>query len=386
MDSIPRMVLMTGDSVTAKTVTEAIHSVNHSTVLETCSTLPQLVVHLESALPAVALVDLDPEPGRTLRDLDPLIVRFSSTRFVVLAGSAGNELVMEAMQVGARHLLLKKAIASDLPVALKRFMATRSPASAQWGSVYTVLSAGGGCGATTVALNVAQELQLHSSRPVLLVDLDSSYGALAAYLGLEGQYGIADILARKAAIDEELVRTTAQSFSDQLHVLLSPATSRPLLGTPLQYDSLDSLLRACSRAYAYTMVDAPRVPLEAAATLAQMSSMTFIVMQLSVKDIRVARSMLKSLSEHGVAPRSISLVVSRYHRRSVISLAQAKEALGRDSMELISSDYRHATESMTYGQPLAEVAPRSPLRKELRDLALKLLEAPAAPAASFSPR
>ena len=70
----------------------------------------------------------------------------------------------------------------------------------------------------------------------------------------------------------------------------------------------------------------------------------------------------------------------------MISLAQAKEALGRDSMELISSDYRHATESMTYGQPLAEVAPRSPLRKELRDLALKLLEAPAAPAASFSPR
>jgi hypothetical protein len=96
-------------------------------------------------------------------------------------------------------------------------------------------------------------------------------------------------------------------------------------------------------------------------------------------DIRTARLMVKSLTDQGVPPSSVTLVVSRYHRRSMISISQAREALGRDSLVVLGSDFRHALESMTYGQPLAEVAPRSPLRKEIRDLALGLPEMPAVP-------
>jgi pilus assembly protein CpaE len=382
MNSGPRVVLMTADSTTARSVTDVLRSVNDSSALEVCPTLPQLVVRLENAVPTVAVVDLDPEPSRSLKELDPIIVRFSTTRFIVLSGALDQRLIMEAMAAGARHLLCKQTINSDLPGILKRFMTANPLTPAQWGSVCTVLSAGGGCGATTVALNLANELQLHSSRPVLLVDLDSSYGAIASYLGVEGQYGVADILARATAVDDELIRTTAQSFSERLHVLLSPVSTHNSNAAPMTYDGLNGLLRGCGRAYSYTVVDAPRVPPAAAVALAQASSMTYIILQLSVKDIRVARSMLRLLSENGIAPGAVSLVVSRYHRRSVISLVQAKEALGRDSLELLCSDYRHATESMTYGQPLAEVAPRSPLRKEVRDLAIKLLEAPVAPTIS----
>lgn len=377
MESGRRVVLMTHDAATRSSITSLLGAAGESGVLEICSTLPQLVVQLEKSAAAVALVDVDPEPVRTLRELDPIIARFNQTRFVVLSGASGNELILEAMQIGARHLLPKRAIESDLVGILGRFMVTDVPTPTRRGGLYTVLSAGGGCGATTVALNLAYELQLHTSRSVLLVDLDVSYGALASYLGLESQYGLADVLSRRRQIDEELLRTTAQSFANHLHVLLSPASTRSSKDASLQFEALDEFFDACRRAYSYTVLDAPRHAPDITARLALGSAATFIVLQLSVKDIHVARAIFKSLTDRGVAPGSISMVVSRYHRRSVISLQQAKEALGRDSLELVSSDYRHSIESMTYGQPLAAVAPRSPLRKDLRDLALKLLEAPA---------
>jgi pilus assembly protein CpaE len=312
-----------------------------------------------------------------MRELEPLISRFNQTRFIVLTGGSANELIFEAMQIGARHLLSKKSIETELMGVLGRFIASDSATPTGRGVVYTVLSAGGGCGATTVALNLANELQLHTSRTVLLADLDTSYGALASYLGLEGQFGVADVLSRTRQIDEELIRTTAQSFTNHLHVLLSPANTRTARDAPLQFEALNEFLDGCRRAYSYTVLDAPRHSLDVSARLALGSAMTFIVLQLSVKDIHVARAILRSLIDQGVAPGAVSLVVSRYHRKSVISLPQAKEALGRDSLELVSSDYRHSLESMTYGQPLAEVAPRSPLRKDLRDLALKVLATPA---------
>lgn len=377
MNSGRRVILMTGDPATENMVVGALKSASSSAAVETCAGLSSLVSQLEKTAPPVALVDLDPAPKRMLADLDPIITRFGQTRFVALSTDVTSDLLLDAMQIGARHLLGKRSIESELAGVVSRFISGDFAGAKRQGLVVTVLSAGGGSGATTLALNIAHEIQLETSRPVLLADLDDRYGAVAAYLDREGEYGIADVLARKQ-IDEELIRTTVLAFSDRLHVLLSPASARSSRYQPIEYAAMNEFLNVCRRMYACTVLDAPRVPPAVAARLAQASTITYLMLQLSVKDIRTARTLLKTLGEMGVAPESVNLVISRYHRRSVISISQAREALGRDSLVVVGSDFRHALESMTYGQPLAEVAPRSPLRKELRDLALGLLEKSAA--------
>jgi len=376
MDSGRHVVLMTNDSATMNSVAAALKSAKDSALLVNCTGLPHLVVQLEKLSPMVALVDVDPDPRRILSELDPILARFNQTRFVVLSSEASGDLLLEAMQIGARHLLQKRMIESGLAGVLGRFVSGESLGPKQQGLVVSVFSAGGGCGATTLALNLAHEVQLHTARSVLLVDLDDCYGALAACLDLDGDYGVADVLARKT-IDEELIRTTAAAFSDRLHVLLSPASARSSRHRAMEFDAIDQFLAACRRAYSLTVLDAPRLDPQVAGQLARSSNTTFLMLQLSVKDIRAARVLLKSLTEQGVPPESITLVVSRYHRRSIISISQAREALGRDALVVIGSDYRHSLEAMTYAQPLAEVAPRSPLRKELRQLALEILEMPA---------
>src|ERR1041385_5083239 len=126
-DSARRVVLMTNDAATKNSVASLLKaSGSDPGRLEICSSLPQLVVQLEKTSASVALVDVDPEPVRTMRELEPLISRFNQTRFIVLTGGSANELIFEAMQIGARHLLSKKSIETELMGVLGRFIASDS--------------------------------------------------------------------------------------------------------------------------------------------------------------------------------------------------------------------------------------------------------------------
>ena len=59
-------------------------------------------------------------------------------------------------------------------------------------------------------MNLANERHILSSEPVLIADLDYAYGAVAAYLELEGKYGIADVLAYDGTIDaDEIANASA---------------------------------------------------------------------------------------------------------------------------------------------------------------------------------
>jgi pilus assembly protein CpaE len=319
------------------------------------------------------LVDIDPRPRQTLAELEPIIARFTNTRFIVLSTSRHDDLILEAMQIGARHFLVKQSIPEDLAAVLDRLIPKGRVEAGKEGPVLTVVSASGGCGATTLAVNLAEELRLMSSEPALLVDLDCHYGALATYLGVDGQYGLADVLADPARIDSQLISSTAVPYSEGLHVLMSPASTDLTGQGSLAFGHLGKAIESCRRTYGYTVIDAPRVPIEVAAGLAQASAVTMIVFQVSVKDIRFARSLRGALLERGASGEAIMLLANRYRKRhSMISVEDAEKALGGVGFCRIKDDFRSAIRGLNYGQPLSQAAPRSSLRREVRRMAVEL--------------
>ncbi len=370
------LVLVTDDSETVNAVASAVEQNGELASEGVCSDLRQLVVVLQHTPAAAVLVDIDPGPKRMLTDLDPIITRFTNSRFIVLSSASSNDLMLEAMQAGARHFLVKQSIATHLADVLQRLAPNGSAKTGKRGAAITVLSASGGCGATTIAVNLANELQLAAAEPALLVDLDCSYGAVASYLGLEGQYGLADVLVSRSRIDRHLITSTAVPYSEQLQVLLSPVSIDPANPAQLVYPHLGDALHACKRAYRFTVVDAPRVAMDVAVSLADGSQVTLIVFQLAVKDIRAARSTVRILTERGIPAARIVPLVNRYRkRRSTVTLEEARAAMGGVPLRCVHNDFRRASRAIDYGQPLAQAAPRSVLRRDLSRLAAALIEA-----------
>lgn len=366
------VVLLTVENQIADAVKAALAHAGRLALDGVCRTMPELASRLAAGPAAAALVDVDPEPDRVLQELEPVIARYPRTRFVLLSRSPRQELLLEAMQIGARHFMRKETLGTELANVLQRLVvdATRD----QGGSAIVVLSASGGCGATTIAVNLVNELSLRSGRACLLVDLDCSYGAAAIYLGLKGEYGIADVVSRAGGADAGLVTSSASVYDEHVHVLLSPCSVNFSLPAEVHYGPVSAMLTACRLAYPFTVVDAPRVSAQSAESLALASNMALIVMQMTVKDIHIARSLRSVLVSRGLPPDRILHVINRYQKRNqMISFDQCREALGSDRYERISNDFRGAVRSLNFGQPLSKSAPSSSLRSDIRQLANRLV-------------
>lgn len=373
LDNRSSLLLVTSEPETTRVVNVALEPDSRLALVRVCANLRDAVHHLERSPTPGVIVDIDPQPVQALEELDPIITKFPDTRFIVLSNAQADGLLLRAMQVGARYFLPKKAIRSDLVNVLQEVISKRPKVAAMRGTLVTLLSASGGCGTTTVAVNLADELRAKAGEPTLLIDLDNSYGAVAAYLGLRGRFSIADVLAHQGPIDSQLISSSALLYSEGFHVLISPASTAPMSPAPLRYDAIGTVLNACKQVYRYTVIDAPRVPIDIAATLASASKCVLIVFQLTIKDLAAVKSILAGLSERGVPDEVIVPLANRYRKRNpMISLEEAERVIGGKPLERISNDFRSAVRSINYGQPLARVAPSSALRQELRQLAARI--------------
>ncbi len=479
-----RIILVSDEPDTTAAVARALQQNGRFSAETHCPQLVELPERLEAFSDAAVLVDLCPDPVARLHQIEPIARRFPGAVFICLSSSPlESDALLAAMQAGVRHVLLKGDIAAELHNSLRRFLPedggmTRVPAAARGrrsdrppGETFddragaadndeesdrreaaarllrsrcvVVMSAAGGVGATTIAINLAFEAFVEGGRKALVVDLDDHYGAVGTYLGLEGQFSIADILAKGDRLDAELVGTTALAYGEGLDAIISPAsaTARPdpimsaarsapgaastphqpqrspasptaagprgahgRYGTqddPFQTSSglastLSRLPGACRGAYAFSVIDAPprsglvsagaltTVPgAEPQLALARAADAVLVVFQLNVKDIRTARRMIGELKAGGVDPGRIMAVANRWcragllgggrDRYSMISPEEASTALGGMEVIRLSNDYKSAIQSINFGQPLPESAPRSALRKDLRELALRLM-------------
>jgi pilus assembly protein CpaE len=367
-------LLLTRDRDSARDVTAACESITEAEVkLSLIPDLEGLQAALGNRSIPLALIDLDPDPRATLARIGSLFESYPDTKLVFLCSEAPPDVLLLGMQMGARDCLAKGVIAKDLPAVIRRL--TRGSArNGTGGRLVTVFSGAGGCGATTLAINLAAEMHLASQESALVVDLDAHYGAVSTYLGIGGSYGVADVLSHAMEVDPHLVRSTAAVYDDNLHVLISPASVDFSGPRALDFAQLPDTLRACRNAYPITVVDAPRVPMDVAAALARASTASMVVMELDVVSVRTARHLLRALRERDVPLDSLMGVVNRYRKRSrSLTLDDVGDALEGCAVKLVRNDYTSACKAANFGQPLAKAAPRSTIRRDVRDLAAGLL-------------
>ncbi|MHC4751314.1 MAG: AAA family ATPase, partial [Planctomycetota bacterium] len=367
------ILLVTKEEATANTIKSVIDESEGLTLAGICQEVSELRSYLSNKKVQAVVVDIDPDPSQVLHSLSAILTAYPETYVVVVCSSFTKKLVVQAMQAGARHFLEKETIPSELSKELQQLIHDDRKKGAGLGSVISVFSAGGGCGATTVAINLASELRLLASKPVLTIDLDSFYGTMSTYLGIKTRYGISDVLSHKGLIDKHLITSSAYSYMEGFHVLSSPASIESPRTKSLKVENLPTALEACRQVYGYTVIDAPRMPERTTTNLASLSDVILIVFQLTVKDVNFARSMVLSLTKSGIAGEKIISLANRVKKRGpLVRLEDSKKAVGLNSCLTIRSDWRKAMKSVNRGQPLAHIARSSSLRKDYRKLAAKV--------------
>ena len=375
MTSGSNILLVTKEDTTAKIVNSALNQSQseHITLAGICKEVSELRSYLTDTEVLAVVVDIDVDPLRALYDLDEILHSYPDIYVVVVSSSFDKELVLRAMQAGARDFLEKKDMAAGLSGVLQHLAKNSKRKKTELGSVISIFSAGGGCGATTITVNLASELRLLSSKPVLAIDLDNCYGTLSIYLGIKSQYGIADVMNRKGLIDKHLIQSSVYNYMEDFHVLACPASMDSPGANSLDYENLSRVLEACRQLYGYTVIDAPRMPERIMTNLAGLSDVVLVVFQLTIKDVNFARSIVLSLTKAGISGKKILPLANRFTKRGpLVSLEDGKKAVGLNSCQVIRSDWRNAMKSVNRGQPIVQVDRGSGLRSDFRKLAAKV--------------
>ena len=262
------------------------------------------------------------------------------------------------------------------------------------GRVVAVWGAHGAPGATTVATALAGAAAADGQR-VLLVDADSYGGSIAAVLGITdeapGFAAACRLAGAESLTTAELDRVSSPSGTAAPFRVLSGIVN-PGRWPELGRERVATALDVCREAADLTIVDVGfnletdeellsdvGAPRRNAATLTVLDAADIVVTVVEASPVgipRFLRARPTLLDRLGPQAR-IHTVANRVRATNGADAGrQVRDALRRfggiDEVRLLPDDARSCDKALGLGLPVTEAAPRSPLARQLRDLAARL--------------
>lgn len=193
------------------------------------------------------VLDSNLEGAAMLAALDRLRAASPSACIVMLGAINDITLLRELAARGVSDYIVLPTKAGDVARSLCALFADVAPAQ-----VIAVIGARGGIGASTVARNVAWSIAERQGRKTTLVDLDLSFGSVAASFQREPQLSVIDVIQ---AEDAEATLTQALSpATERLRLLAAPAKTASL---ELELMEFDALLANARRTASHVVLDLP---------------------------------------------------------------------------------------------------------------------------------
>lgn len=319
------------------------------------ATAPAGLEALRSGTASVVLMDLDSGPSEAMTVLQELCASAPEGRILVASSNRDPDLILQAMRAGAADFLSvpidPAALAAALERSRKRAIST-APEAASRSRIMAFMNAKGGCGATTVAVNLGVALCAldgNRSRSVVLVDLDSPGGDAAAMLKLEPAYSLADVAANIHRLDMDLLNSMTVRHESGLVCLAAGGAYQayPAVGAK----QMGALIDFLARHFDEVILAGGGLTEEGMAAVNQ----AHVVHMVTTNDflaLRRAQSMIRGLREFGVPGEALGVVVNRIQRGADLTLADAKQALDAPIVWSIPDDPRTAERAVNEGVPV----------------------------------
>jgi Flp pilus assembly CpaE family ATPase len=251
------------------------------------------------------------------------------------------------------------------------------PASAPVGRVVTVFAAKGGCGKTTLAVNLGVVLARDLGRRVCVVDLDLSFGDVAISVQLDPVRTMVDALPMAGHVDTTGAASLLTHYRPGLEMLLAPVTPGDAERIPPSL--VGEMLAVLRGMFDYVVVDTPAQFSEHVLTAMDASAHLVLLTTPDVpalKNLRVTLDMLDLLSYS----RDIrSVVLNRSDSKVGLSLDHVLRVVRCPVSGHVPSS-RAVPMSINKGTPVTLHSPRHPVSQAITRFAWQRLAGDPAPA------
>ena len=259
----------------------------------------------------VVIVDISAEnPQRAVKSIE--LLQANTLQLAIFAHGSMQQptAIVASMRAGACEYIDQEAGSDALLEAFTRFSANRARTRGGSGKarVLTFLSAKGGAGTTTAAVNTALALQ-QAHGDAVLVDF-APVGHAQLHLNLRPSFGVSDALENLHRLDAALLDGFMTPAKDGLHLLAGPQQPSHSVPTPAELARLFDLL---VNHYRYVVVDLSSRLDSTTRLLSDLSNGVLIVTQTDVVSLWSA-GRIQSFLEEGAGRNRVRLVLNRYKK------------------------------------------------------------------------
>jgi pilus assembly protein CpaE len=302
----------------------------------------------------------------------------AGTRVVAIGRINDIQFYRELTACGLPDYFPSPAAAEDIIAAFKRqdaqasspspiATATRS-APARSGEVIAFMSAAGGDGASTAALNAAFALADVSGKSTVLVDLDYQYGMAARNLNLSTQYGTRDLFEHPdRGIDTTILQRMATRYGS-LHVIAAPTDLRYL--PSIEVNAITQLIQVLKLSYDVVILDLPHNWQPWVASACRESSSFVLVAQLWLKSVTHAARILRALRSESAIGNNVHLVINRAGAkfREGVDSKDFERVTGLQIAHMIANDTKTVVTAENQAKTVIEVGEDTAIKTDLENL------------------
>jgi pilus assembly protein CpaE len=215
------------------------------------------------------------------------------------------------------------------------------------GAVYCVVPGKPGCGASSLATQVAVQFHVGSAK-VLLVDCDPMNGSVAFQLKLKCEFHLGDALRDWKRMDDDLWSRLVVSACG-VEILSAPESPAPRI--EITAPLAGELCAWWRDRYAVTVLDLPDVRTAADWGFAALSDSVLLVTTNELAALQSTRRALAYLDHAGTDRSRLRLILNRYAPSAGLKPEDVKTALGLDPFAMLSNDYEAMQSALLEGKP-----------------------------------
>ena len=309
----------------------------------------QIADLLAAQQPSLCFLEVSDPSERALTLIPELLRIDPKLPIVVVLSSNDPELVLRCLRQGASDFLLLPFTIEQVDGALQKIARLHPGRTKSPGKVYCVMPAKGGCGASTIASNLAYQLKRLGDKRILLADLDPLAGTLSFLLKIKSSYSFMDVLQRSGEMDVDLWKAVVTSRQG-VDVLLSPEVMAEGVS---EVADARSIIEYARGTYELVVLDAGGVYGDWNLSQAQMADEILLITTNELTSLQAVQRALTYLDNNGVGRWKVRLIVNRYDRHVGLSKDVIGTALHTDIYHLMPADYDAIQKALMEGKPLA---------------------------------